>query len=534
MQKYRRIETDGLLTIHIIFCLNRVMPMDKELLIVQSIIKSIKISGNLPVYSLLVGIFLVRFMYVGTLSIAPDEAYYWDWSRDLSFGYFDHPPMVAWFIYLSTKLFGDTLRGIKFMAIAASFFATLFSLRLAQKFVSRTSSLLLFIVLSNSVIIYGIGCFVAVPDIPMVLFWSMGLLFAFKFFFEGSRSSWIYLGLTMGMGLLSKYIFVLFIISLIIFLLCFKKYRHFLRSIRLYGALLIAFIVFFPNIVWNSRHHWTAVLFQFHHGLGPNAFPRFDFLGEYLTGQIGVLSIFPFIVLILALVNELKNISRSPKKGFLILFYSVPFLFFAISSLQKRVEANWASPAYISGLVLVPVFWETARAAGKRLSQLFIVFSTGVSCIALILIMVHIQKPFLPLAPAMDPTSQIRGWKQWAGDIQTLRQTIDPTHSMPVCANRYQEAALLEFYLPDHPKTFSLNIGSRENHYSLAENKKYLLMKNLLFIYPTQDTLLPPEIAARFERIHYGGAVFLWQDKRTNNSYSVFNGVLTHKVDKKL
>ena len=489
----------------------------------QSTIQSTKIPADLLAYFLVAGIFLVRFLYIGTLGIAPDEAYYWDWSRNLSFGYYDHPPMVAWLIYLSTKLFGDTPRGIKFMSIAASFFATLCSLQLVKRYVTQTASLLLFIALSNTVIIFGIGCLVAVPDIPMVLFWSMGLLYAYKFIFEGARLSWMYLGLTMGMGLLSKYIFVLFIISLITFLLCFKSHRHFLRSKRLQGAFTIAFIVFFPNIIWNFKHHWISVLFQFHHGLGSNTFPRFDFLGEFLAGQIGVLSIFPCIVLLLALISEIKNGFHGPKKGFLILFFTIPFLFFTAASLQKRVEANWASPAYISGLVLVPVLWETVRVSGKRLTELFIIVSTGVSCAALILIMVHIQKPFLPLAPAMDPTSQVRGWNQWAVDIESIRETIDPSLSMPVCANRYQEAALLGFYLPDHPKTFSLNIGSRENHYSLAESKKSLLMKNLLFIYPTRDPGLPPELAARFEGMRRVGSVLLWQDARTNNPFGVFN-----------
>lgn len=482
--------------------------------------------ADILVYSLLTGIFLIRFLYIGTLGIAPDEAYYWDWSRNLSFGYFDHPPMVAWFIYLSTKLFGDTLRGVKFMAITASLFATLYSFRLTKRYVTGTAAQLLFILLSNSVILYGIGCLVAVPDIPLILFWSMGLLHAYKFIFEGSRLSWILLGLIIGLGLLSKYIFVLFIISLFIFLICFESHRHLLRSKRLYGALLIAFIVFFPNIVWNFRHHWISVLFQFHHGLGSNSFKRFDFLGEFITGQIGVLSVFPFVVLFMALVSELRNSFHRPKKGFLILFFVVPFLFFAVTSLQKRVEANWASPAYISGLVLVPIFWETATAAGKKLSQLFMVVSTGISCLALIIIMVHIQKPFLPLSPSMDPTSQIRGWKQWAVDIQSLQEKIDPPLSMPICANRYQEAALLGFYMPNHPKSVSLNIGSRENNYSIAESKKYLVMKNLLFIYPTQDTFLPPEIAAHFERATLVGAVFLWQDKRSNNPYCVFNAIL--------
>ena len=27
----------------------------------------------------------------------PDEAYYWLWSKNIAFSYFDHPPLVSWF-----------------------------------------------------------------------------------------------------------------------------------------------------------------------------------------------------------------------------------------------------------------------------------------------------------------------------------------------------------------------------------------------------------------------------------------------------
>src|SRR5512142_2748554 len=37
-----------------------------------------------------------------TLQLHPDEAYYWLWSTDLAAGYFDHPPLIAWLIRLTT------------------------------------------------------------------------------------------------------------------------------------------------------------------------------------------------------------------------------------------------------------------------------------------------------------------------------------------------------------------------------------------------------------------------------------------------
>ena len=56
---------------------------------------------------------LFRSWVAARMGLAPDEAYYWLWSRFPSGGYYDHPPMIAWWIAASTKLFGDTALGIR-------------------------------------------------------------------------------------------------------------------------------------------------------------------------------------------------------------------------------------------------------------------------------------------------------------------------------------------------------------------------------------------------------------------------------------
>ena len=40
-----------------------------------------------------------------------DEAYYWMWSKHLAFGYYDHPPAVAYVIRAGTMIAGDTELG---------------------------------------------------------------------------------------------------------------------------------------------------------------------------------------------------------------------------------------------------------------------------------------------------------------------------------------------------------------------------------------------------------------------------------------
>ncbi len=76
---------------------------------------------------------LFRLWYCTRFDLIPDEAYYWVWSKHFALSYRDKGPLVAWTIALGTKLFGDTVFGVRFFAVLLSA-GTAFQLyRLAQR-----------------------------------------------------------------------------------------------------------------------------------------------------------------------------------------------------------------------------------------------------------------------------------------------------------------------------------------------------------------------------------------------------------------
>src|SRR6185295_16168384 len=66
---------------------------------------------------------VVRLVVAALVPLHPDEAYYWEWSRHLAAGYFDHPPAIAWFIRGGTLLLGDTPLGVRLFPVLAGFVA---------------------------------------------------------------------------------------------------------------------------------------------------------------------------------------------------------------------------------------------------------------------------------------------------------------------------------------------------------------------------------------------------------------------------
>src|SRR5262245_21235820 len=70
--------------------------------------------------ALILGVGRARVLYLANwcpLDLAPDEAYYWNWSRQLDWSYHSKGPLVACLIRLSCACFGDTMLAVRFPAI---------------------------------------------------------------------------------------------------------------------------------------------------------------------------------------------------------------------------------------------------------------------------------------------------------------------------------------------------------------------------------------------------------------------------------
>ncbi len=49
-------------------------------------------------------VLVLRLVFMGLVNLIPEEAYYWNYAQHLDLSYLDHPPMVAWLIWLSTSV----------------------------------------------------------------------------------------------------------------------------------------------------------------------------------------------------------------------------------------------------------------------------------------------------------------------------------------------------------------------------------------------------------------------------------------------
>ena len=122
---------------------------------------------------------VLNLLQAAFTGLADDEAYYWYFSQHLDWGYFDHPPMVALLVRLSSWLPGAL--GIRFLStLLQPLYLLLFWYIIRPADATRRDALL-YVLLCFSQPLLQLYGFLAVPDAPL-MFFTLVFLWAYKRF----------------------------------------------------------------------------------------------------------------------------------------------------------------------------------------------------------------------------------------------------------------------------------------------------------------------------------------------------------------
>ena len=205
-----------------------------------------------------IALLAMQALAAGRLELTFDEAYYTLWSRSLSFGYLDHPPMVALLIRASTSLFGGSEFGVRALSLlvvgAMPALIALIAWRLFDSAEKAALAALMWIAMP----LVSIGAVFVAPDAPLVVFWTLGLGALVELWRTGERRWLIALGLALGLALQSKFTAVFFAAGVGLALVATPSLRRWLVSPALFAGLAVALAIFAPFVVWNAAHGWAT------------------------------------------------------------------------------------------------------------------------------------------------------------------------------------------------------------------------------------------------------------------------------------
>jgi hypothetical protein len=185
-----------------------------------------------------------------------DEMLYLAEGNHLAFGFMEVPPMLSLFGWLTQHL-GNSMFWIKFWP---SLFgaATMFVCGKIVQSIGGKSFAIFILFLSFITSAYLRVFFLFQPNPPEIFFCTM-IAYGMIRFVQTVNNKWLYVfGVSVGLGMLSKYSVAYFTSGALLGLLLTNQRRIFSNN-HFWFAAVIALLIFLPTIIWEILHHLPIV-----------------------------------------------------------------------------------------------------------------------------------------------------------------------------------------------------------------------------------------------------------------------------------
>ena len=379
---------------------------------------------SLELWLILGAVTLFRLWTAAVIPLTEDEAYYRLWALHPQLGYFDHPPMIAWWIHAGMAIAGDTPLGVRLIPCLSCLFTSLLVFDLAGRLGCEAKAAERAAVWCNATILIGAGGLLAIPDAASVPFWTLTLWCLARTGGAGipdrwAPAWWAAAGAAAGLACLSKYSALFLAPGVVLWLALQPGGLAALRKPWPWIAVLIAAAIFSVNIAWNAEHHWVSFIKQFGRAAPGRLAPQFVL--ELVVGQFLLLNPFIAVFVLRALPRWRPRAGRGQGADLsLVLATAAPFAaYLVLHALHDRVQAHWPAPLY-PGLAVAAAAAATAPIgrAWRAARGLAAPFGLGLAA----LVLGHLALPATDLPVRGDPSAEVRGWPGFAAEIEARRR----------------------------------------------------------------------------------------------------------------
>ncbi len=394
--------------------------------------------------AIVLGLNVLRLLAGLTFDLAPQEAYYFFYSQHPALSYFDHPPMMAWSLWLFTSVLGAhpfVLRLTAFTLTAATQFLFLV---LARRFLPSSKVAGAFALFCTTAMV-TILSLISLPDVPLLLFWTLSLVCLERAIFQKDVKFWLLAGVSMGLAFDGKYTAGMLQVGLALFLVLSRAHRRWLKTPWPYLSILLAHVTMLPVYIWNAQNGFASFLFQ-------SADRASSWSGMHPINFLKLLGTQTALLLpglLLAVCWAFKKACTSSVKRrrmpsarplFLLCFFAPMFLAFTGLSFITLVKPNWLMPVWVTGTLLAAMLTDI------RLVR------TNLGLAAVLHLAAAIELVAYPVPLETDDTWY--GWSKLASQAQVLADA-HPDHFI-FADDGYKTSAELGFYMKR--KTYSGNL----------------------------------------------------------------------------
>ena len=202
----------------------------------------------------------------GTLGFHTDELYYLDAGRHPAFGYVDFPPIVPLLARLETSMLGVTPAALRLLPTLLGGIMVALSGAYVRKLGGslRVQALALLIAVTAP---YFLGANWVYQTVTFdECTWMVSLYWLLCVVVDGRSRNWIYLGVSLGIGLEVKFTILALMAAIGFAVLVTPSLRAALRTPYPWIGAAIALAVWAPNLAWQVTEGFPTLTYVANHG----------------------------------------------------------------------------------------------------------------------------------------------------------------------------------------------------------------------------------------------------------------------------
>lgn len=310
---------------------------------------------------------LIRILLAISIDLGNDEVYYLTYAQHLQWNYFDHPPIVALLIRLTTfNLFFSDAFFVRLGPIFLAAINTYLMYWIGCKLKTKTTGLIAALLFTSSFYTSVIAGVFILPDAPQLFFWIICLYLLIDIVIAKSNVinyKLILFGFFAGLCIMSKIHGLFLWLGFGMYILFYN--RNLLLNKYLYLSVLISLLIVSPIVIWNIENNFITYTFHSNRvtldrGVNFNGFFREVLGGALYNNPLN------YILIVITLIGIYKNkysIQQPIKR--LLLLMSLPLILVLIFiSIYRDTLPHWSGPAFVSLIVLTSFALSTA--SGKK------------------------------------------------------------------------------------------------------------------------------------------------------------------------
>jgi len=399
------------------------------------------ISAKKTFFLLLAAWFVINLLQAAFTGMSNDESYYALWGQHLAWGYFDHPPMVAVFNYISSLFFKGT-PGVRFITVLTQIGTLLLIWRILDDAKADSKRVGVFFILAASLVMFSALGFITTPDSPLLFFTALFLLSYKRFLKKESFWTVLLLSLSMAGMVYSKYQS-----SLVIILVVLSNLKLLLKP-KFWLAGICALLLLIPHFYWQYSSDFPS--FKYHLVDRSNQF-KLNYFLEYLPNQLAVFNPFTLGLVVYVLVKFRSKDVFERGLYFLITGF---IAFFWMMAYRGHVEPHWTVACSIPMIIILYNKAKENEGVRKYISRY--VFG---SLVLVLIARIALVCPPLAERFGFGADEKFKAIESVAGDVPV------------VFSGSFQQPSLYSFYT-GKPSTTISSINNRRTQFDIWQQER--------------------------------------------------------------